>query len=112
MQTINDPDVLEEMKRSGALFILFGGAHCKVCHAVRPQLAAMLARHYPDMQGVYVDCEAAPGLCARHGVFSLPAVQAYIEGMKIAEAARVFGVRQLQQQLERPYTRWCVGMAG
>jgi len=108
MQVINDAGTLERMITTGAVFILFGGAQCRVCHVLRPQLAALLARHFPDLTGVYVDCASSPALCAQHGVFSLPAVQAWIEGMKVAEAAGSFGLEQLRQQLERPYALWRV----
>jgi len=106
MQAVNDAGTLERMKTTGAVFILFGGAQCPVCHALRPQLATLLARHFPDVTGVYVDCASSPALCAQYGVFSLPVAQAWIEGMKVAEAARSFGLEQLRQQLERPYAVW------
>ena len=111
MQTLADAGALEHLKATGAVFILFGGAHCRVCHALRPQLEALLDRDFPKMQGVYVDCAASSALCAQHGVYSLPVVQAYIEGMKVVEAARAFGMQQLKQQLVRPYALWCQGPA-
>lgn len=109
MQTQADADALAHSKATGAVFILFGGAQCQVCQTLRPQLEAMLERDFPAMQGVYVDCAASPALCAQHGVYSLPVVQAFIEGMKVAEVARAFGMQQLKQQLERPYAIWREG---
>jgi len=106
MQSITDLEILEQMKAEGALFILFGGEHCNVCHTLRPQLISLLDNHFPDMRAVYVDCEASPEICAQHSVFSLPAVKVYIDGMLIAEDARAFSLSELMQRIERPYAMW------
>ena len=103
MQTITELEILEQMKAEGALFILFGGEHCNVCHTLRPQLISLLDKHFPDMRAVYVDCEASPEICAQHSVFSLPVVKVYIDSMLIAEDARAFSLRELMQRIERPY---------
>jgi len=99
-------DLLNQMKCNGALFILFGGAHCTVCQTLLPQLSSILEQQFPDMHGVYVDCETSPDICAQHSVFSLPVVKVYIDGMKIAEEVRAFSIKQLIQTIERPYAMW------
>lgn len=104
MQEITDLVKLEKIKASGAVFILFGGKQCNVCHVLRPQLENMLASYYPDMQAVYIDCEDGADICAQHSVFSLPVVQVYIEGMKITEFVRSFSIEQLRQSIYRSYT--------
>ena len=106
MQLITDASQLDQMKSDGALFILFGGEHCSVCQSLKPQLASILETQFPDMQVVYIDCEKSPEICAQHSVFTLPVVQAYIDGMKIAEEARVFSINQLVHSIERPYFMW------
>lgn len=106
MKHITDIDLLNQMKSKGALFILFGGEHCSVCQSIKPHLASILQQQFSDMQTVYVDCEKSPEICAQHSVFTLPVVQAYIEGMKIAEQARAFSITQLVQTLQRPYVMW------
>ncbi|MCG6936729.1 MAG: thioredoxin family protein [Gammaproteobacteria bacterium] len=106
MHEITDIERLEEMKSSGAVLILFGGKQCHVCQVLRPKLENMLQSHYPDMQAAYVDCETSADICAQHGVFSLPVVKVYIEGMQISEFARSFSVDQLRQSIYRSYTMW------
>ena len=106
MQTITDLNTLEMMKTEGAVAILFGGARCAVCQSLRPQLASKIDQHFPEMRCVYIDCEKAPDICAQHGVFSLPAVKVFIEGMLVTEDARVFSLGELMQRLERPYAFW------
>jgi len=106
MQHVTDITLLDNMKSNGAVLILFGGKHCAICQSIRPQLTTMLEQHFPDIQGIYIDCETSAEICAQHSVFSLPVVQAYIDGMKIAEEVRAFSLKQLAQTIERPYTMW------
>lgn len=106
MLAITDIDILKQMQSKGAVFILFGGAHCSVCQSLLPQLELMIEQQFPSMQAVYVDCEKSPDICAQHSVFSLPVVKAYIDGMKVAELARAFSIKQLAETLQRPYAMW------
>ena len=106
MNEISEVEKLEELKTSGAVFILFGGKHCNVCHALRPQLEDMLQSHYPDVAAAYIDCEVSPEICAQHSVFTLPVVQFYIESRKVIEFARSFSIQQLNQSMHRSYTIW------
>jgi len=106
MHEITDIEELDRLKTTGAVFILFGGKQCNVCHAIRPQLVNMLDSHYPDITSVYIDCETSPTICAQYNVFTLPVVQFYIDGMKITEFARSFSVEQLRQSLHRSYIIW------
>lgn len=106
MKKITDINLIKSLASEGALFILFGGTTCGVCKSLRPQLKAMLEQNFPDMQGVYIDCEVSPEICAQYSVFSLPVVKVYIEGMLVAEEAGSFSIKQLIQTLERPYSMW------
>jgi len=106
MHTVTELDILEQMKSEGALFILFGGEHCNVCHTLRPQLISLLDKRFPDMRTAYVDCEVSPEICAQHSVYSLPVVKVYIDGMLIAEDARAFSPGELMLRIERPYVIW------
>ncbi|MDB4575898.1 thioredoxin family protein [bacterium] len=106
MREISDLEELTEMKATGAVFILFGGKHCNVCHTLRPQLENMLESYYPDITSAYIDCEISSETCAQHSVFTLPVVQFYIEGMKVTEFARSFSIEQLRQAMQRSYTMW------
>ncbi len=106
MQAITDINQLDQMKSTGALFILFGGKHCAVCQSLRPQLESILEQQLPGMRFVYIDCNNSPDICAQHSVFSLPVVKAYIDGMIIAENSGAFSIKQLVKKIERPYTMW------
>ena len=106
MHEITYIENLVKMKSNGALFILFGGNQCNVCHTLRPQLENMIISHYPDIASAYIDCETSPDICAQHSVFSLPVVQFYIEGKKVTEFARSFSIEQVRQSMYRSYAIW------
>jgi len=106
MKSIANITLIENQSSKGALFILFGGSTCGVCKSIRPQLKAMLDEHFPEMNSVYVDCEASPEICAQFSVFSLPVVKVFIEDKLIVEEFGAFSISQLKEKLDRPYSMW------
>lgn len=106
MERVADITTLQRLQANGALAILFGGESCNVCKSLQPRLKLMLEQEFPAMRSVYVDCGVSPEICAQYGVFSLPVVKAFIEGMMIAEEVGVFSVGGLKRTLGRPYSVW------
>jgi len=106
MHDITNIETFEKAKSSGASLILFGGEQCTVCQSIRPQVSNTLKQHFAQLRLYYVDCEKSPEICAQHGIFSLPVIQVYIEGMMVTEAGRVFGLNELIERIKRPYMMW------
>jgi len=103
MRTITDPAELDRLKE-GAVLLLFGGASCGVCGALKPKLEALLADEFPSLRACYLDCQdGASALCAQQGIFALPFVQVWFDGRKFAEFGRVFSMNQLREAIARPY---------
>lgn len=92
-----------EIVAQDGVLVLFGGAHCNVCHAIKPKLEEMVTQQFPKMGFAYIDCEAHTDLCAQRGVFSLPVVQAYFMGQKSGEWVRAFSLGEIAEALQRPY---------
>ena len=86
-----------------ALLAYFSTPDCRVCRALRPKVADLLAREFPLMAGVYVDCAALPEAAARHGVFSVPTLIAFFEGREWVRKGRSVGLSELRGAIERPY---------
>lgn len=105
MKTICTEEALAELLQSNAaVLILFGGEHCGVCQAIKPQLEALAEREFPKLVTAYIDCqEAAASLCAARAIFSLPVVQLWFEGQRFAEFVRAFSMGEIRTALERPY---------
>jgi thioredoxin-like negative regulator of GroEL len=97
---------IEHLKSTQAVLLLFGGAHCGVCQAIKPKLELLMKQKHPNIVLVYVDCENSPAVCAQHGVFSLPVVQFYIEGRLYLERGRSFSLVELSDQMERIVLLW------
>ncbi|MDO8718485.1 MAG: thioredoxin family protein [Polaromonas sp.] len=99
-------DALKQNPTAPALLILFGGAHCGVCQAIKPKLESLMAQQFPDIALAYVDCAVLPGCCAQHGVFTLPVVQLFMEGQLCLERVRSFSLQELSAQIARVYRLW------
>ena len=101
MQTITTAEDLQPLSSHPALLVLWGGAHCGVCQAIRPRLEALMAEHFAAVTLAYVDCADAPALCAQEGVFSLPVLRLYVQGQLALEYARSFSLQQVLGDIER-----------
>nr|WP_285229135.1 thioredoxin family protein [Marinobacter sp. C7] len=94
----------ELLQSNPAVLLLFGGPHCGVCQAIKPQLDKLANDEFPKLVTAYIDCqEAAAPVCAARGIFSLPVVQLWFGGQRFAEFARVFSIGEVRSALERPY---------
>ncbi len=105
MQEICSEEALSELLQSSpAVLLLYGGASCGVCQAIRPQLEKLASEEFPTLVTAYIDCQEVAGpLCAARGIFSLPVVQLWFEGQRFTEFARVFSIGDVRAALERPY---------
>ena len=105
MQTICTEQALSELLQSSpAVLLLYGGASCGVCQAIKPRLEKLASEEFPRLATAYIDCQATAGpLCSARGIFSLPVVQLWFEGQRFAEFARVFSIGDVRAALERPY---------
>ena len=101
MQAITTAEDLQPLRSHPALLVLYGGAHCGVCQAIRPRLEALMAEHFAAITLAYVDCADAPALCAQEGVFSLPVLRFYVHDQLALEYARSFGLHEVAAQMQR-----------
>lgn len=72
MQNISSEEALSELLQSSpAVLLLYGGASCGVCMAIKPRLEKLASEEFPKLVTAYIDCqEAAVGpLCAARGIF-------------------------------------------
>lgn len=105
LQTVHSEQQLHRCLAGSAVLVLYGGAHCGVCQAIRPRLEVLMAEHFAAVPLAYVDCAAAPALCAQQGVFSLPVLRFYVHGQLALEYGRSFGLQQVLGDIERVLAR-------
>ena len=101
MEPLTSEELLHERMAGPALLVLYGGAHCGVCQAIRPRIQALMAEHFGGVPLAYVDCATAPAVCAQQGVFSLPVLRFYVQGQLALEWARSFSLHEVAAQMER-----------
>jgi thioredoxin 1 len=86
-----------------AVLAYFSTPGCRVCQALRPKVAALLASELPRLRGVYVDCAALPEAAGQYGVFAVPTLVAFFEGREWMRHGRGVGIGELHGALARPY---------
>ena len=101
METVCGEAQLQARIAGPALLVLFGGAHCGVCQAIRPRIESMVAQSFPQFAMAYVDCAQAPAVCAQQGVFSLPVLRFYLGGQLVLERGRSFSLQEVGAEMER-----------
>jgi thioredoxin 1 len=106
MQYIATAAQLEQLKAGPAVLVLFGGAHCSVCQAIKPRIESLMKQHFPKIALAYVDCAHTPAICAQHGVFTLPFVKLFVEGQLSLERARSFSLQELTSDIDRIDQLW------
>lgn len=101
---INEDELNAWTDREPAALLLFGGANCTVCEAIKPRLQQMVEKEFPKMSFGYTPCDGeGRGLCAAHGLFSIPVVWIYFEGKRFSTFVRVFSLDAVREAIERPY---------
>lgn len=101
---IQTPEQLDALlEQHAAVLLLFGAPSCGVCQALKPHIAAMLAKDFPRMQLAYIDCEARVEIAARYNVFSLPVVESVFYGKPFGRFSKVFSLSDLKGAITRPY---------
>lgn len=83
-----------------ALILQFGQASCGPCHAIRFKLDQWREGH-PGVTARYVDIEKNLALCSQMGIFSVPAVMAFMDGQVVAKECGYFSLDTVLDRLER-----------
>jgi thioredoxin-like negative regulator of GroEL len=91
------------LAREPAVLLYFSTPDCRVCQALRPKVAGLLAAQFPRLRGVYVDCAALPAAAAGHGVFSVPTLLAFFDAREWVRRGRAVSLDELRAALARPY---------
>lgn len=104
IHTIETPEQLDAvLKQFPAVLLLFGAPSCGVCQALKPQIADLLTREFPQMALAYIDCEAQGEIAASYQVFSLPVVETVFDGKTFGRFSKVFSLGDLKGAIARPY---------
>ncbi|MDL0433654.1 thioredoxin family protein [Marinobacter sp. TBZ242] len=62
MKNICSEEALSELLQSSpAVLVLYGGASCGVCQAIKPRLEKLASEEFPKLVTAYIDCQEKPG---------------------------------------------------
>lgn len=57
MQAVcSEEALLELLQSSPAVLLLYGGASCGVCQALKPRLEKLASEEFPRLTTAYIDC--------------------------------------------------------
>lgn len=83
------------------VFVYIGSPQCGVCHALKPQLAHLLAEYKNQVQFIELDASAMPTVASTFHALTIPVMLLYIEGKEQLRAARFVNTAQFKTDFER-----------
>ena len=76
---------------------------CGVCVALKPKVRDLLENRFPQMAFIEVELDATPELGRRYSLTAVPTVIVFFQSKEHVRKARVFGLEELADAIERPY---------
>ena len=91
------------IKEKLGVLLYFSTPTCNVCHALKPKIKEEFARHFPQIEQVFIDSSKAPHIPASMQIFSVPTIVVYLDGKEFARESRNVSVPLLIEKIKRPY---------
>ena len=105
MKTIQSADELKNILENNlGVLAYYSHKKCNVCKTLKPKLSEYFTEHYPKIEQVYIDIEKLPEVAAQYSIFTIPVVLIFFEGRENYRKARAFGVQELAELVDRPYS--------
>ncbi|MBM6614304.1 thioredoxin family protein [Desemzia sp. RIT804] len=92
-------EVRQFIQENELAFVYISREDCSVCHAVRPQVQAIL-ENYPRIQSIQVDADQIPEVAGDFTVFSVPALLLFVDGKEMIREARFVNMENLDRQFK------------
>lgn len=93
-------NLAEMIAGTDVLLLQFGEEMCAPCRAIRLKLDRWLSER-PEVQARYVDIPSHMEESAQMGIFSAPAVMAFLDGQMAVRESGYFSVDNLLARLDR-----------
>lgn len=94
-------DALTLIDNEPYVFAYIGSPDCGVCHALKPQLAQLLAPHQGLVHFIELDASAIPAVASQFHALTIPVLLLFIEGKEQLRAARFVNTAQFKADFER-----------
>ena len=87
-----------------ALLAYFSTEVCNVCKVLKPKVAELIQKEFPQIKLIYIKSDKLPEVAAQNQVFTAPTILIFIDGREYIRKSRNIGIVELQQAIERPYS--------
>lgn len=103
--TINNIAEFEKFVRSHeAVLAYFSTTECNVCKVLKPKVGVLFEQKFPKFRLCYIETNHLPDVSAQMRIFSVPAIVIYFEGKEFLRKSRNFGINELREEVNRPYS--------
>lgn len=97
-------EFLELKEKETALLAYFSTDACNVCKVLKPKVEELIKKVFPQVKLVYVKSDQLPEVAAQNRVFAAPTILVFFDGREYIRKSRSIGIRELQQEIDRPYS--------
>jgi thioredoxin-like negative regulator of GroEL len=87
-----------------AMLAYFSTNECNVCKVLKPKVEVLFEREFPKFRLCYVEINHLPELAAQNRIFIAPTIVIYFEGKEFVRKSRNFGISELREEVNRPYS--------
>ena len=101
MQTVEN--INKTIKENIAVMVYFSAPTCNVCHALKPKLLEELEKIFPAFEVESVDISVEEDIAPYFGVYAIPTVLIYLDGKEFVRKSRHMSVREVIEEIRRPY---------
>jgi hypothetical protein len=84
-------------------FLWFTHPECQTCLLMQTKLRPSLLNRFPEVVWRSIDLSQTPEEASHHHVVTVPTALFLVEGKEWGRWQRVFGIREVLEQIERPY---------
>jgi len=94
----------QKIAEEAGVLLYFSGAHCSVCHALRPKFKALFDKEFPLIRQIYLDAHENAEISAYYQVFSVPTMIVFLDGREFIREGRAVSMHRMAEKLSRPYS--------
>lgn len=101
----NSDELNTLLNEKNAALVYFSTTGCSVCKVLKPKVAELIDKNFPEIFPAYVEMNRASELAAQNRVFVAPTIIVFFEGKEYIRKNRSFSLDELKSEIERIYTR-------
>lgn len=97
-------DIEKFISTNDAVAIYFSTEYCNVCKVLKPKVIDFLQDEFSKIKFEYIDIEQSKEIAAKYSIFAVPTMVFFFDGKESFRKSRNFGLAELSEAIERPYS--------